>query len=100
VPALANVNWNDAPASWIPESNTPSRDVTECDVPEKVQCTVSPTLIVLDAGKKSKSSTVTETDAPRTDAGDGTKPVRQARTKRLSASRAATRRAGWWVIGC
>jgi len=48
----------------MPESNRPSRDVTECGSPEKVQCTVSPTAIVRDAGENSKFIAATVTVVP------------------------------------
>jgi hypothetical protein len=99
VPALVKVNWNDAPAFLTPESNVPSRDVTECEFPDQVHWTVSPISIVRDAGEKSKSSTVTVVVAACADPGAARPPASRTRVSRLKANRAAERRVEGLVIG-
>jgi hypothetical protein len=93
------VNWNEPPESTIPESKTPSREVTEWELPEKVQRTVSPAWTVREAGEKSKSSTATEAVAASTGRAVCETPVIKARNERLRTSRAAARRVEGLVIG-
>src|SRR5918999_3990528 len=64
VPAWSNVSERLCPALKIPVSKLPSSAVAECGVgPSLVQVTVSPTLIVTDAGANSKSLIVTPVSA-------------------------------------
>src|SRR5918992_5144944 len=64
VPAWSKVSERLCPASNIPLSKLPSSAVAECGVgPSLVQVTVSPTLMVTDAGANSKSLIVTPVSA-------------------------------------